>query len=85
MKCLGRNFDQHCCWINGKVCKYLEENTEPGFRWTCGLRKELGSWGAVLADPRYLALDLPEGINCRDYPDKNNPCKYCEGHLDGDS
>jgi hypothetical protein len=56
MECLGRNLDDHCCYLKGKVCQFLEENTEPGFRWSCGLRRELGSWDAVLADPRYQPI-----------------------------
>jgi len=83
MKCLGRNLDEHCCWVDGKVCKFLEENAEPGFRWSCGLRRELGSWDAVIKDPRYVSGILPlhraEGMNCRDWPKKSagGPCKLC--------
>lgn len=83
MKCLGRNLDEHCCWVDGKVCKFLEENSEPGFRWSCGLRRELASWNAVIADPRYVKDILPkhraEGMNCRDWPKKTagGPCKLC--------
>ena len=54
MKCYGRNAEDHCCYINGSPCKFLEENTEPGSRWTCGLRRELGSWQKVITDPRYF-------------------------------
>ena len=52
MKCLGRNLEDHCCYLKGKPCAFLEENTED-VRWSCGLRRELGSWDAVLKDPRY--------------------------------
>lgn len=82
MKCLGRNLNSHCCNLGAAgVCRHLEENTEPGFRWTCGLRRKLGSWSAVLNSKEYKAdvkphLDkmceragVPAGtINCRDYP-----------------
>jgi len=68
MKCKGRNLDEHCCWISDKVCEFLEENTEPGFRWSCGLRRELGSWDAVLEDPRYPTGSWAPGVNCRDWP-----------------
>jgi len=73
MPCLGRNQEQHCCIIRNEVCRFLEENSEPGFRWSCGLRRELGSWDAVLADPRYkehVENSWADGINCRDWPDK---------------
>ena len=61
MKCLGRNLNEHCCWINNKVCKFLEEYSEPGFRWSCGLRRELGSWDAVIEDKRYMDGDDSPG------------------------
>jgi len=83
MECLGRNLDMHCCWTGGIACEFLEENTEPGFRWTCGLRRELGDWDKVLADPRYLngpgAFLGPKDINCKDWPDetKGQRCKGC--------
>lgn len=58
-------------------CPYLEENTEPGFRWTCGLRRELGSWDAVLEDPRYKEVPGAyfKGTDCKVYT-----CKDC---IDG--
>lgn len=74
MPCHGNGAD-HCCWIDGKACSYLEEYTVPGRRWACGLLRELGSWSALYADPRYqgteaaawLALHYP-GYGCGDYP-----------------
>ena len=84
MKCLGRNLDEHCCWILGEVCEFLEENTEAGFRWTCGLRRELGDWDKVLKDKRYIdgphaAIyakgGVAEGGNCRDFPEVK--CHTC--------
>ena len=85
MRCLGRNSDNHCCYLSGKVCQFLEENTEPDFRWTCGLRRELGSWNAVLEDPRYLeevqpqldAMPKIEPTNCREYPGGTWECRQC--------
>ena len=78
MKCLGRNSSDHCCWIKGKICPFLEENTQPGYRWTCGLRRELGDWDLVLQDPRYVEEVQPfwnwwkerTGLesSCRDWP-----------------
>lgn len=51
--CHGNGVD-HCCYLQGNVCPFLEENTIPGRRWVCGLLRELGSWDAVHADPRYI-------------------------------
>jgi len=85
VKCLGRNLDDHCCWLKGKVCEFLEENSQEGFRWTCGLRRELGDWDKVLEDERYkenvAPILEPIGINCRDWPTKH--CKQCGAGLDG--
>lgn len=74
MPCQGRNNEEHCCYVHGEVCPHLEENTEPGFRWSCGLRRELGNWDAVLADPRYPKDSWAPGVNCRDWPE--GPAKY---------
>ncbi len=81
-ECLGRNMDDHCCYISGKVCQFLEENTEKGFRWSCQLRRELGNWDDVLNDERYKngpgAHFAKQGINCRDFPDPEyNGCSQC--------
>ncbi len=88
MKCLGRNKDNHCCYMNGQVCKFLEENSEPGYRWSCGLRRELGSWKAVLQDSRYLnevqpkldemskKLNKPK-LTCENYPSGEWECGQC--------
>ena len=73
MPCAG-NAKTHCCWLSGKVCKYLEENTVPSRRWVCGLRRKLGDWDAVLASPEYQKDVAPIlerlGYNCKDWPDK---------------
>lgn len=70
MPCLG-NRNDHCCYVNGKACPFLEENTVEGRRWACGLRRELGDWSLVIADPRYIEhVDPYFGeMNCRDWPD----------------
>lgn len=84
MKCLGRNAADHCCYVEGRVCEFLEENSEPGFRWSCGLRRELGSWDAVLADPRYAPIKAafaPYGYDCKTWPTK--PCKTCGANETG--
>lgn len=71
MKCLGRNLEEHCCWVAGEVCPHLRENLEPGYRWSCLLRYELGSWDAVLKDPRYKNIKEHfeiKGYNCKTWP-----------------
>ena len=75
--CAGTAND-HCCYVDGKVCTFLEENTVPGRRWACGLRRELGDWDAVLADPRYVPIQAAlRSTNCRDFPAKGDTCSLC--------
>ena len=72
MPCFG-NRDDHCCWVAGKPCQYLEEDTVEGRRWACGLMVELGDWEKVIASDRYkknvAPIFEPLGMNCRDWPD----------------
>ena len=81
MKCLGRNLDDHCCYIASKVCPFLEENSQPGFRWSCGLRRELGSWDAVVESKRYKDVVephfAPRGLSCKDWPGPGQDCGNC--------
>ena len=82
--CAG-NSDDHCCYLAGQPCSFLEEGTVDGRRWACRLRRELGDWDAVLASDQYKEHVAPTfdplGINCRDWPDgegKNNAgCTAC--------
>ena len=71
MPCAG-NSETHCCWLDGKVCKYLEEDTVEGRHWACGLRRKLGDWDKVITSKEYrkdVAPVLePLGINCKDWP-----------------
>lgn len=54
-RCTGRGTldGDHCCYVNGVECPFLERGTEPGRNFVCGLRRRLGSWPAVHADPEY--------------------------------
>jgi len=74
MPCHG-NAETHCCWLEGKPCKYVEENTVPGRRWACGLMRQLGDWDLVLSSPEYKKQVAPVleplGYNCRDWPDSH--------------
>jgi hypothetical protein len=79
--CGGNNAD-HCCYVAGVACPHLEENTVEGRRWACGLRRELGDWASVHADPRYLADVKPHWLNvgmedCGDYPAPGRSCGTC--------
>ena len=49
------NGEDHCCYVDGQVCSFLEVDTMPGRHWVCSLRRTLGSWTAVHADPGYIA------------------------------
>lgn len=84
MICHG-NAEDHCCWFQGRVCEFLEENTVPGRRWACGLFRELGSWDAVHADPRYepvkvrmSTLSFAPAL-CGDWPPPGKVCNTCGG------
>lgn len=59
--CHGNGAD-HCCYIDGSVCPYLETDTLDGRHWVCSLRRELASWTAVYADPRYIADVKPAWV-----------------------
>lgn len=48
------NGAEHCCWVDGKECGYLEVDTVPGRRWVCGLRRIHDNWDEVHADPGYV-------------------------------
>ena len=82
MPCSG-NSEQHCCWLSGMVCTFLEENTVEGRRWACGLRRQYGNWDDAVNSAEYLRLIEPhfgpQGVNCRDWPDlsKGQYCGEC--------
>lgn len=80
--CHGNGGD-HCCYVRGDACSFLEQNTVPDRRWVCGLRRELGSWDAVHADLRYLtevrpAWDEAGVVDCGDF---QGPNRDGEGDL----
>lgn len=52
MSCHG-NADDHCCYLDGQVCDYLEEGTVPGRRWACGLLVKYGTWEAMADSVEY--------------------------------
>jgi len=76
------NGEDHCCWLNGEICQFLEENTVPGRRWACGFLRRLGSWDAVAADPIYQREVGPHmtrlGLTvCNDFPPEGQACNAC--------
>lgn len=85
MQCPGDTAD-HCCYLNGERCHFLEEGTVPGRRWACGLYRELGSWQKVHIDPRYLQTVKPgwagtgiENYECGQWPPPGVTCPVCGG------
>jgi hypothetical protein len=85
--CQG-NTAEHCCWVGGQVCRFLEVDTTPGRHWVCGLRRQLGSWEAVHSDPGYLEHVKPawKGTNipdCGDWPGPKQTCGTCGVSGDG--
>jgi len=84
--CLGRNDADHCCYIDGVACPHLEENTEAGFRWSCGLRRQLGSWRKVIKsrDWKDTVGDSisAKGYTCETWPnDQYDGCSKCRAKL----
>jgi hypothetical protein len=50
--CSGNSKD-HCCYVDGKPCQFLEKDTVPGRKWACGLRRRFGNWGDVHQSDEY--------------------------------
>lgn len=74
----------HCCHTPQSetgVCPFLEVRTVPGREYACGLRRELGSWEAVYAEPDYRALW--GSFRCGDFGVAERQCCYAEkgGHM----
>lgn len=86
-RCSG-NTEEHCCWIDGVECIYLETDTIPDRHWVCGLRRELGSWNAVHQDERYLinikSKLSPHLGDCGNWPPDGVVCHACGvGEING--
>lgn len=83
MSCDGQAED-HCCYVNGTVCTFLEEHTVPGRRWACGLLRVQGSWEAVYALPEWQEKVKPmfdafwPGKGCGDWPFPGQTCEVCK-------
>ena len=82
----------HCCYVRGRECPYLERDTVPGRHYACGLLRELGTWGAVYADARYIDNVKREWlaaspkrigwVDCGDFPTPNEIGR-CRSGIDG--
>lgn len=60
--CIGRGTadGDHCCYVDGETCRYLADNgPDAERRYECSLRRDLGSWKAVHADPGYIKYVQP--------------------------
>lgn len=72
----------HCCYVAGEPCRFLEVDTMPGRHWVCGLRRELGSWDAVHVDSRYVEHVQPMfdriGGSCGEFGPAQKQCCYAE-------
>jgi hypothetical protein len=79
--CSG-NEEDHCCYLKGRVCEHLEENTVSGRRWACGIRRKYNSWQETYQDLDYIKdvkpiLDEIGIPDCGDWPRPNEQCAIC--------
>ena len=80
--CTGNAAD-HCCYF-GTVCEHLEENTVPGRRWACGLKRVYLTWEGVYASPEWPAVlakaeavGLGSDYKCGEWPRLGETCGTC--------
>ena len=71
--------EDHCCYVEGKPCPFLEFGTMPGRGYVCGLKRELGTWERVHQDPRYSTIVQPvwrrRGVpDCGDFTPRPGQC-----------
>jgi len=77
--------EQHCCWVDGRLCPHLEEYTVAGRRWACGLLRRLGSWVGVYRSAEYqrdvrpMWERLAPDLDCGSYPAPGMTCATCGG------
>lgn len=88
-KCHGNGKD-HCCHL-GKygTCEFLEQDVVSGRKWSCRLRRLLGSWNRVHSNSVYLEQVKPKledigiTVNCGDWPQETKSFKkeIRDGHC----
>jgi hypothetical protein len=69
--CTGRGGTDHCCYLNGVECPFLERNVG-GRNFSCSLRRQLGSWAAVDESSEYQNTVAPVWVGL------GLPSNYCE-------
>lgn len=78
-KCNGNGKD-HCCYQDGRPCKFLLKDAVPNRRWSCGLLLKYGNWEEVHNSQEYVENVLPiwqkHGVlNCGEwFPVKGQCC-----------
>jgi hypothetical protein len=89
MICEG-NIEDHCCWVAGEVCEFLQENTVPGRRWACGLLVKYGDWESVYIATEYdsvrtkfMDIKFDDDMRCGDWPALGVKCNACGKINDG--
>lgn len=88
MSCDGTSTD-HCCYVKGEECRFLERNTVVGRYWACGLLRVHGTWEAVYALPEWqehvkpMFDELWPGKGCGDWPFPGTTCEVCGKVNDG--
>lgn len=71
MICTGAGVHgDHCCYIEGVACEFLEENIG-GRRYSCRLRRVMGSWQAVTLSFAYRRVG-------RFWQSIGQPFNYCQ-------
>lgn len=72
-RCVGRGTadGDHCCYIDGHPCLFIEEPRKGRRTFVCGLRDTLGSWEAVNLSPEYEPIG-------NHWKARGLPFNYCE-------
>lgn len=80
--CKG-DLDEHCCWLDGEQCRYLQENVN-GRKWACSLLLKYSSWSEVNVSSEYLTDVKPklqkifnDDTNCGEWPRAGESCAIC--------
>lgn len=76
--------ETHCCWLRGKMCRFVVPSERPGYKWDCLLRREYGSWRAAYRSKEYVRYVQPfwdtypiPDMGCGDFPSPGVKCHDC--------